>query len=266
MKNGHVWAPLANADAPERSSGESIRDLFGIRSITRPDVAERYPVDRPPLIRHAWNEGPPLNDPANRKTASDAKITISVIKHHGKIVLAPGPFPALVYLGLVVDGRLPMSWIDIPPGHVTFGVFTGSSAGATVAVAPADLKFLRYKLIAPDTVVIDVRIGKAFFTPPTAVITGITMELSVPFTCPYFPALGAPNVFMDAGQSYSNDCVLVPDPGSPTHTPGFIAVLNESTHRVVLLISSIPGYNVNASHLGVVGAFGQVTFEMMHKG
>ncbi len=159
-----------------------------------------------------------------------------------------------------------MSWIDIHASHVTFGVFTGSSAGATVAVAPADLMFLRYKLISPDTAVVDFRIAKAFFTPATAVITGITMELSVPFTCPYFPTLGAPSYFVDAGQSYSNDCVLVPDPGSPTHKPGFVAVLNESTHKVVLLISSIPGYSVNASQLGVVGAFGQVTFEVLHKG
>jgi hypothetical protein len=159
-----------------------------------------------------------------------------------------------------------MSWTDIPPSHVTFGVFTGSSAGATVAVAPGDLTFLRYKLISADTAVIDFRIAKAFFTPTTAVITGITMELKVPFTCPYFPSLGAPNYFMDAGQSYSNDCVLVPDPGSPTHKPGYVAVLNESTHKVVLLISSIPGYSVNAPQLGVVGAFGQVTFEVVHKG
>jgi hypothetical protein len=159
-----------------------------------------------------------------------------------------------------------MAWIDIPLSHVTFGVFAGSAAGATVAVAAGDLKFLRYKAIDPDTVVVDFRINKAFFTPPTAVITGITMELSVPFTCPYFPALGAPSIVMDGGQSYANDCVLVPDPGSPTHKPGYVAVLNESTHKVVLLISSIPGYNVNASNLGVVGAFGQVTFEVVHKG
>ena len=159
-----------------------------------------------------------------------------------------------------------MSWIDIHPNHVTFGVFTGSAAGATVAVAAADLKFLRYKLIGTDTVVVDFRIAKAFFTPATAVITGITMELSVPFTSVYFPVLGAPNFFMDAGQSYSNDCVLVPDPGSPTHGSGFVAVLNESSHKVVLLISSIPGYSVNAAQLGVVGAFGQVTFEVVHKG
>ena len=159
-----------------------------------------------------------------------------------------------------------MSWIDIPHSHVTFGVFTGSSTGATVAVAPGDLSFLRYKLIGDDTVVVDFRIAKAFFNPTTAVITGITMDLSVPFGSPYFPTLGAPNFFMDAGQSYSNDCVLVPDPGSPTHAPGYVAVLNESTHKVVLLISSIPGYSVNASQTGVTGAFGQVTFEVLHKG
>jgi hypothetical protein len=156
-----------------------------------------------------------------------------------------------------------MSWTDIPLSHVTFGAFVGSSAGATVSVAAADLKFLRYKLVTPDTVVIDFRIAKAFFTPTTATVTGITLALSVPFGSPYFPTLGSPNFFMDAGQSYSNDCTLVPDPGSPTHKPGFVAVLNESTHKVVLLISSIPGYNINAASLGVVGAFGQVTFEVM---
>jgi hypothetical protein len=159
-----------------------------------------------------------------------------------------------------------MAWTDSPLSRVTFGVFPSSTAGAAVTVAAADLKFLRYKLIAPDTVVVAFRINKAFFTPPTAVITGITMELSVPFTSPYFPTLGAPNVFMDGGQSYSNGCVLVPDPGSPTHKTGYVAVLNESTHKVVLLISSIPGYNVNASNLGVVGAYGEVTFEVGRKG
>ena len=159
-----------------------------------------------------------------------------------------------------------MSWTDIPASHVTFGVFVGSSAGASVAVAPTDLTFLRYKLIDPDTVVVDFRIGKAFFTPNTAVITGITMELSVPFSAPYFPSLGAPNFFMDAGQSYSNDCVLVPDPGSPTHTPGYVALLNESSHKVVLLISSIPGYTLNGAKLGVVGVFGQLTFEVAKRG
>jgi hypothetical protein len=159
-----------------------------------------------------------------------------------------------------------MAWTDIPLSRVTFGVFPSSTAGAAVTVAATDLKFLRYKLIAPDTVVVAFRINKAFFTPPTAVITGITMELSVPFTSPYFATLGAPNVFMDGGQSFSNDCVLVPDPGSPTHKPGYVAVLNESTHKVVLLVSSIPGYNVNAANLGVVGAFGEVTFEVGRKG
>jgi len=149
---------------------------------------------------------------------------------------------------------------------VTFGVFAGSAGGATVAVAPTDLAFLRYKLIAADTVVVDFRISKAFFTPRTAVITGITMELSVPFTAPYFAGLGAPSSFMDGGQSYSNDCVLVPDPGSPTHTPGYVALLNESSHKVVLLISSIPGYSVNAQQLGVVGTFGQITFEIAERG
>jgi hypothetical protein len=158
-----------------------------------------------------------------------------------------------------------MSWIDIPASHVTFGVFSDSSVGAAVAVAPADLKFLRYKLLTPDTVVIDFRISKAFFTPTTATITGITMELTVPFTAPYFASLGNPTIFMDGGQIYSNSCVLVPDPGSPQHTAGYVALLNESTHKVVLLVSAL-GYNINPQHLGVVGAFGQLTFELGRKG
>ena len=159
-----------------------------------------------------------------------------------------------------------MSWIDIPPSHVTFGVFTGSSARSTVAVAAGDLTFLRYKLISPDTAVVDFRIAKAFFNPTTAVITGITMELKVPFTSPVFSSARRPELLHGRRTELFNDCVLVPDPGSPTHKPGYVAVLNESTHKVVLLISSIPGYSVNAAQLGVVGAFGQLTFEVVHKG
>lgn len=45
MKNGHVRPPLADADAPERSRDESIRDLVRIRSIARPNVAERGPTN-----------------------------------------------------------------------------------------------------------------------------------------------------------------------------------------------------------------------------
>src|SRR5262245_45538517 len=106
-----------------------------------------------------------------------------------------------------------MAWTDIPLSRITFGLFTGSTAGATVSVAAADLKLFRYKLIGRDTVVVDFRIGKAFFKPSNAAVTGITAELAVPFTSVYFPGLGVPNSFMDAGQSYSNDCVLAIDPG-----------------------------------------------------
>ena len=158
-----------------------------------------------------------------------------------------------------------MSWIDIPHSHVTFGVFAGSSAGASVAVAPADLSFLRYKLLDGDTVVIDFRIAKAFFTPTAATITGLTMQLKVPFAAPYFPALGSPSNFMDHGQSYTNACVLVPDPGSPHHTAGYVTLLNDPAHHVTLMISSVPGYSVNAGGLGVVGAFGQLTMEAITK-
>ncbi|HZT75531.1 MAG TPA: hypothetical protein VFA27_02670 [Vicinamibacterales bacterium] len=159
-----------------------------------------------------------------------------------------------------------MAWTDIPISHIAFGVFTGSTPGATVSVAPGDLKLCRYKILAPDTVVIDFRIGKAFFTPPTAAITGITMALAVPFGAAYFPALGAPNPFMDAGQSYTNDCVIAVDPGSVNHVPAVVAVLNEPSHKVVLLIRNVPGSDINATHVGVVGAFGQITFEIVMKG
>src|SRR5262245_23606799 len=124
-----------------------------------------------------------------------------------------------------------MAWIDIPFKHITFGLFTGSAAGATVAVAPADLKLFRYKPIGKDTVVVDFRIGKAFFTPSNAAVTGITAELKVPFRSVFFPGLGAPNPFMDAGQSYTNDCVIAVDPGSFAHIPGVVAVLNDKKKR-----------------------------------
>jgi len=159
-----------------------------------------------------------------------------------------------------------MAWIDIPFTHVTFGLFVSSAPGATVSVAPDDLQLLRYKLIGNDTVVIDFRIARAFFKPSNAEVTGITMELSVPFGSPFLPSLGAPNPFMDQGQSYTNDCVIAIDPGSLFRVPGCVAVLNEQTHKVVLLIRNVPGDNLNANNVGVVGAFGQIAFEVTHKG
>ncbi len=158
-----------------------------------------------------------------------------------------------------------MAWIDIPINHITFGLFVGSSAGASVTVAPADLTLFRYKAISKDTVVVDFRIGKAFFKPSTAAVTGITMKLSVPFGSVFFPALGSPNSFMDAGQSYTNDMVIAIDPGSFAHVPGCVAVLNDQHHNVILMIRNIPGTNINATNVGVVGAFGQITFEVTRK-
>jgi hypothetical protein len=158
-----------------------------------------------------------------------------------------------------------MAWVDIPFSHVTFGLFTGSAPGATVTVAPADLTLLRYKALGNDTVVIDFRIAKAFFKPTTAAVSGVTLELKVPFGSVFFPALGAPSVFMDGGQTYTNDCVIAIDPGSIQHVPGCVAVLNEATHKVILLIRNVPGDNVNSGGVGVIGAFGQITFEVIHK-
>jgi hypothetical protein len=159
-----------------------------------------------------------------------------------------------------------MAWIDIPINHIAFGLFVGSTPAATVTVAPADLKLFRYKAISKDTVIIDFRIAKAFFQPSNAAVTGITMALSVPFGSVFFPGLGIPNSFMDAGQSYTNDCVIAIDPGSLAHVPGCVAVLNEQNHKLILLVRNIPGTNINASNIGVVGAFGQITFEVRPKG
>ncbi|HTK29070.1 MAG TPA: hypothetical protein VL309_05940 [Vicinamibacterales bacterium] len=157
-----------------------------------------------------------------------------------------------------------MAWIDIPHSHVAFGVFTGSAPGATAAVAPADLKFLRYKMVAPDTVVVDFRIAKVFIHPASAAVSGVTMALTVPFGSVFFPGLGTPDPFMDAGQSYTNDCVIAIDPGSVSHVPGCVAVLNDQHHKVILLIRNVPGDNLNASGVGVFGAFGQIAFEVVH--
>ena len=159
-----------------------------------------------------------------------------------------------------------MAWVDIPISHINFALLEPSPAGATVAVAPVDLLLCRYKLVAPDTVVIDFRVGKAFFTPTTAVASGITMELNVPFGSVHFPAIGTPSSFNDAGQTYSNDCVIAQDPGGVAHDPGCVTVLNESSHKVILLIRTVPGENINFNKVGVKGFFGQITFEVAHKG
>src|SRR5262249_7670063 len=156
-----------------------------------------------------------------------------------------------------------MAWIDIPLSQITFGLFTGSTAGATVSVAAADLKMCRYKVLSRDTIIVDFRIGKAFFTPSTAAVAGITMELNIPFSSIFFPALGAPSSFNDGGQTYSNDCIIALGPGGMPHTAGCVAVLNESSHKIVLLIRNAPGDNINS--VGVVGFFGQITFEVARR-
>jgi hypothetical protein len=158
-----------------------------------------------------------------------------------------------------------MAWLDIPVNHITFRLFEPNPANATVTVAPADLLLFRYKLSGTDTVTMDFRIKKAFFQPTSTVASGITMELSVPFVSVHFPAIGNPSSFFDTGQTYTNDCVLALDPGSVAHIPGCVAVLNQQTHKVILLIRNVPGDNINANQVGVVGAFGQITFEIKGK-
>jgi hypothetical protein len=155
-----------------------------------------------------------------------------------------------------------MAWVDVPISHIKFGLFEPSPATATVTVAPADLLLFRYKLLKPDTIVVDFRIGKAFFKPTTAGASGITMELKVPFGSVYVPAIGNPSSFMDAGQTYTNNCVIAIDPGSISHVPGCVAVLNDKKHKVILLIRNIPSGDINASNIGVFGFFGQITFEI----
>jgi hypothetical protein len=153
-----------------------------------------------------------------------------------------------------------MAWTNIPLSHIAFGLFSGSTPGATVNVAAADLLLYRYKKLSADTLVVDFRIGKAFFNPSTAAVAGITMELDIPYSSIHFPALGNPSSFNDGGQSYSNDCVIASDPGGLAHVPGCVAVLNESNHKVVLLVRNVSGTNINT--VGVVGYFGQITFEV----
>lgn len=159
-----------------------------------------------------------------------------------------------------------MAWVDIPISHIKFALFEPSPAGATVTVAPGDLLLFRYKLLATDTVTVDFRIAKAFFKPANAAASGITMELSVPFGSVYVPAIGNPSSFNDAGQTYTNDCVIAVDPGGVAHVPGCVAVLNEKTHKVILLVRTVPGDNINANNVGVKGAFGQMTFEITPQG
>jgi len=158
-----------------------------------------------------------------------------------------------------------MAWTNVPLGDITFGLFSGSTAAATVTVAAIDLQLFRYKKLSPDTITVDFRIGKAFIKPTNAAVTGFTMELKIPFSSIYFPNLGAPSSFFDAGQTYSNDCAIALDPGSLSYVPGCVVVLNEQNHKIVLMIRTVPGDNLNANNVGVKGAFGQITFEVGRK-
>ncbi len=159
-----------------------------------------------------------------------------------------------------------MAWVDVPLKDIQFGLFAANPATATVSVAAADLQLFRYKLLGNDTVVVDFWIGKAFLNPTSAATSGITMALSVPFQSVYVPAIGQLSTFMDGGQTYTNDCVIALDPGSVNHIPGCVAVVNEQSHKVVLLVRTIRGDNINANNPGVLGFFGQITFEIVHKG
>jgi hypothetical protein len=81
-------------------------------------------------------------------------------------------------------------------------------------------------LLGVGELTVDVRIAKVFFQPTNAVASGITMELSVPFLSVYFPAIGNPSSFNDAGQTDTNDGVIALDPGSIV--PPFLPII--STH------------------------------------
>jgi hypothetical protein len=159
-----------------------------------------------------------------------------------------------------------MAWTDIPWSHIAFGLFEANPPTATVSVAATDLLLFRYKALSKDTLTVDFRISKIFFNPRNAVASGITMELNIPYRSIHFPNIGNPSSSFDAGQTYSNDCVIAVDPGSVTHVPGCVIVLNEISHRIVLMIRNIPSGNINSSNIGVFGTFGQITFEVTSKG
>jgi hypothetical protein len=82
------------------------------------------------------------------------------------------------------------------------------------------------------------------------------MELNIPFRSVHFAAIGSPSSFFNAGQIYSNDCVIAVDPGSVTHVLGCV-VLNDVSHKIVLMVRNIPSGNINSSNIGVFGTFGR---------
>jgi hypothetical protein len=159
-----------------------------------------------------------------------------------------------------------MAWTDIPLSQITFGLFEANPLSATVSVAASDLLLFRYKELSKDTLIVDFRISKIFFNPRNAVASGITMELNIPFQSIHFPNIGNPSSFFDAGQTYSNDCVIAVDPGSVTHVPGCVVELNEISHKIVLMVRNIPSGNINSSNIGVFGTFGQITLEVTSRG
>lgn len=158
-----------------------------------------------------------------------------------------------------------MAWIDIPLSKISFGLFEANPSSATVSVAASDLLLFRYKQVSRDTLVVDFKIKKIFFTPTNAAASGITMQLKIPFNSVFFPSIGAPSSFMDGGMTYSNDCVINPDPGSINHVPGCVVVLNDKPRRIILMVRLVPNNNINSSNIGVFGTFGQIAFEVSPK-
>jgi hypothetical protein len=74
------------------------------------------------------------------------------------------------------------------------------------------------------------------------------------------------SVVFDTGQTYSNDCVIAIDPGSISHVPGCVVVLNDVSHKIVLMVRDMPNGNMNSNNIGVFGTFGQITFEVTSRG
>jgi hypothetical protein len=158
-----------------------------------------------------------------------------------------------------------MAWTSIALSHITFGLFEANPASATVSVAAEDLLLFRYKALSRDTLIVDFKISKIFFNPRNTVASGITMELKIPYRSIHFPSIGSPSSTFDSGQTYSNDCVIAIDPGSVSHVPGCVVVLNDVSHKIVLMVRDIPNGNMNSSNIGVFGTFGQITFEVRSK-
>ena len=147
-----------------------------------------------------------------------------------------------------------MAWQNIPINHINFGplrTLTGRCDGYCRPRGSAACSLQRFPGRTPSPSTFGSR--RRFSSRRTSAPQGSRWSCRFPLAASTFRSIGNPSSFFDAGQTYSNDCVLALDPGSCRACAGLRDAAERELYKVVLLIRNIPGNNINANNIGVLG-------------